>query len=150
MKVILLQSALLIGASLLFGVLTKLWHPRAPAWYLQQEPVKEGEISLQGVDELDPASILWIDARVEKRYREGHIPGAVMINMQDTEGQLFENFDRIQVHAGPVIVYCDSQACEASEKIADFLYENTILDPIYVLQGGWPNWTGDGREVSKE
>ena len=140
MKAIVLQVSVLVLLSLALGLVTKAVHPRAPAWSIHSEPLLEGETTLSRIDELYGGDVLWIDARRADEYAKNHIPGALLINPIDHENQLFENFEAIQVETRPVVVYCQSRSCKASKTVAEFLRDNTILDPVLVLKGGWPAW----------
>ena len=128
------QAVALLGASLVLGLVTKWVHPKAPAWSIHSEPLLAGEVLPATIEEEFGGDVLWIDARPEEQYLEDHIPGALLINPQDTDNQLFEHFEQIQTETRPVVVYCGSRGCKASKTVADYLRENTILDPILVLK----------------
>jgi len=147
MRSLAVQIAAFLVLSLALGLVTKAVHPRAPAWSIQSEPLQQGEITSAMVEESYAGDVLWIDARKSEDFFKQHIPGALSINPQDHENQLFDNFEVLQVETRPVVIYCGSHACQASKKIADYLRENTILEPIYVLRGGWPQWVKDGGAV---
>ena len=91
--------------------------------------------------------VLWVDARTEEQFLAGHIPGALLINPQEAATQLFENFDSIRVETRPVVVYCADSSLSASREVAEYLRENTILKPIFVLHGAWPVWIEKGKSV---
>jgi len=83
---------------------------------------------------------LWIDARSRDRFEADHVPGALPLNFDDWEGQLFEVLDAIQPDQR-VVVYCGSAACGTSREVADRL-RGVIgeITEIYMLYGGWDAW----------
>jgi len=39
-----------------------------------------------------------------------------------------------------VVVYCNSQRCDASREVAVRLRHELQIDNVFVLQGGWNAW----------
>jgi hypothetical protein len=68
---------------------THAWHPRAPALYLVQEPLRDDEVSMQAIQERWKGDVLWIDARIQEQFDAGHVPGALLLNEQKFDEQLF-------------------------------------------------------------
>jgi len=53
----------------------------------------------------------------------------------------FAHMDVIQMETRPIVIYCNSQACESSKKIAEYLaFDIGLPHDIFVLKGGWPEW----------
>ena len=134
------EALLLILLSLLAATAVQWLHPRAPAWYLSEEKLADGEVNLPLIQEKWQADVLWIDARSEERYKAAHIPGALLLNEQSFDQQLFDLIETLQSNTKPVIVYCDAQKCEASKKVRSALTERVGLSNVWVLHGGWPAW----------
>lgn len=82
-------------------------------------------------------NVVWVDARSEQDYEQGHVTGAVLLTEEKWESQLGNLFEAWQPDR-PIIVYC-SAGCQASHKVADRL-RDLGLDPIYVLKGGYDAW----------
>ena len=57
------EAFLIVALAVVAGGLTKLWHPRAPAWYLRDEPLARNEVTLQQVLEQWAGEVTWVDAR---------------------------------------------------------------------------------------
>jgi len=83
--------------------------------------------------------ILWVDARTAKSYETRHVPGAVLLNEDEWELHL-PGFLAVWQPTGRIIVYCDSQACDASQAVALRLQRELKLTNVYVLKGGWAAW----------
>lgn len=107
----------------------------APPW--RPPPLDPGEIRLAEARRLDP---IWIDARPRKAYAEGHIPDAIHLNTQTWENGVAELMDAWLPDPRPIVVYCDSEACDTSERVADELREALPEADIRTLKGGWSAW----------
>lgn len=119
---------------------TYAWHPRAPALYLVEEPLRNDEVSMQVIQERWQGKVLWIDARIQEQYDEAHIPGAVLLNEQHFEEQLFGLLDTLQTNTKPIILYCNAAKCDASRKILERLKQTLPIENAFVLKGGWNAW----------
>ncbi len=124
---------------------THVWHPRAPALYLVEEPLRDDEVSMKVIQERWQGKVLWIDARIQEQYDAEHIPGAVLLNEQHFDEQLFGLLDTLQTNTKPIIVYCNAAKCDASRKVLERLKLMLSIDKAYVLKGGWNAW----RQVAK-
>ena len=86
------QAILLLALAALPAAASAVWHggrldpPPAPA----PGELAEGEVTLDTALEWGDA-VLWIDARPDRVYAEGHIPGAVPLNLDDWDA----GFDRL-------------------------------------------------------
>lgn len=125
---------------------THAWHPRAPALYLVEEPLRDDEVSMQVIQQRWKGKVLWIDARLKEQYDEEHIPGAVLLNEQHFEEQLFGLLDTLQTNTKPIILYCNAAKCDASRKILERLKQTLSIENAFVLKGGWSAW----RQVAKK
>jgi rhodanese-related sulfurtransferase len=129
------QALLIFLAALIPAGLTAAFHPRRPAW--SEDTLLPGEEKLQTVLAWG-SDVLWIDARSSKEYEAEHVPGAILLNLEDWE-QLFPRFLDHWRPEEKVVVYCSSTACELSHEVAERLKTNGI-SPVYVLKGGWEAW----------
>ncbi|WP_395745484.1 rhodanese-like domain-containing protein [Prosthecobacter sp.] len=135
-----LQAAFLILLAATAAWATHVWHPRAPALYLVQEPLRNDEVSMKVIQEKWQGKVLWIDARIQEQYDAGHVPGAVLLNEQRFDEQLFGLLDTLQTNTKPIIVYCNAAKCEASRKILEELKLRLPIENAFVLKGGWNAW----------
>ena len=129
------QALLILLAALIPAGLTGAFHPRRPAW--SEDTLLPGEVKLQTVLAWG-SDVLWIDARSLKEYEAEHVPGAILLNLEDWE-QLFPRFVDQWRPEQKVVVYCSSTSCELSHEVAERLKTNGI-SPVYVLKGGWEAW----------
>lgn len=140
-----LQSMVLVFLAAAAAWATHVWHPRAPALYLVQEPLRNDEVSMQLIQERWQGKVLWIDARIQEQYEAEHIPGAVLLNEQHFEEQLFGLLDTLQTNTKPIIIYCNAAKCDASRKILERLKQTLPIENAFVLKGGWNAW----KQVAK-
>lgn len=84
--------------------------------------------------------VFLIDVRPSVEYEAGHLPGAVRMPIEELPQRLHEiPRDR------PVIAYCRGEYCLFADEAVALLREHGIAAAR--LQGGWPEWLADGREV---
>ena len=83
--------------------------------------------------------VLWIDARPSADYAKAHIPGALPLNEDEWSRLVPEVLNRWSPRR-TVVVYCNSETCDASERVARRLREAGI-SPVFTLHGGWEAWT---------
>lgn len=119
---------------------THEWHPRAPALYLIQEPLRNDEVSMQVIAERWQGRVLWIDARPQEQFDAGHVPEALLLNEQKFDDQLFNYLDTLQTNTKPIIVYCSGAKCEASRHVLERLKQTLPIENAFVLKGGWNAW----------
>jgi rhodanese-related sulfurtransferase len=140
------QAAVIVLAAILAAAGTHFLHPKAPTWYATQEPLKEDEVTMALIRERWQGDVLWVDARPRKEYESGHVPEALLLNEQEADQLLFDYFEKLQDNKKPIVVYCGSEACQASRKMADYLRERLPGTEIWVLKGGWKAWQeGQGK-----
>ena len=90
--------------------------------------------------------VIFIDARSEKQYLEGHIQGAVSLPWQRVDDYFIEVADRLDT-GKPIITYCDGETCDLSHELAIFLKEMGFQNPR-VLVNGWSLWLQAGLPIS--
>jgi rhodanese-related sulfurtransferase len=82
-------------------------------------------------------TVLWVDARPEKSYRQAHIPNAWLLNedaWQVNFPKLLKAWDKQQ----KLIVYCTNEYCRTAHRIAARIRSESLRkENIYVLRGGW-------------
>ena len=90
----------------------------------------------------DEKTAVFIDARDAEDYELGHIENAVNIPYdyyEDYEDVIDELDD-----AGIYIIYCSGDECSLSIDLADYLYDEKLIDTLLIFEGGWPEWRGAG------
>ncbi|MEE8341371.1 MAG: rhodanese-like domain-containing protein [Candidatus Neomarinimicrobiota bacterium] len=89
--------------------------------------------------------ILFIDARDEISFKDGHISNAISSTPYD------DMVDKIFSARGfnkPIVVYCDDVECGLSEDLA-YQLQAEGFSKIYVFSGGWSQWVTANLPVEK-
>ncbi|WP_146855147.1 rhodanese-like domain-containing protein [Brevifollis gellanilyticus] len=115
-------------------------HPRAPALYAVQEPLKADEVGLKEIQERWKGDVIWLDARPRDQFDKDHIPNARLLNEQEFDTQLFDLLETLQTATKPIIIYCSGQKCEASRHVREKLLATVPIDNCFILKGGYPTW----------
>lgn len=88
--------------------------------------------------------IVFVDARNDAHYQEGHIPGAYQFDHYRAD-QYFAAVLPVCQAAEQVVVYCTGGECEDSEFTAIFLQQAGIPgDKLMIYGGGINEWTRNG------
>ena len=103
------------------------------------------QINLDIAKKLFFEDILFVDARAEEYYSEGHIPNSICHDNIDT---LFLKLERKIFFDDAFVVYCSDDHCGSSEELAISLQENGYSN-IYVFKGGWKQWSESDLPFSK-
>jgi len=104
---------------------------------------------------LEEAEDLWfnqkavfIDSRSGYEYRQGHIPGAISIPLEEAKekkGELLAIIPRER----PLVLYCEGGNCLSSLSLARILHQSGFGN-LRIFSGGWKEWTAAGLPVTKE
>jgi rhodanese-related sulfurtransferase len=85
--------------------------------------------------------VVFIDARDEEHYRQGHIPGAYEFDPYHPD-KYFEPVLPVCQKAEQVVVYCLGGDCDDSESAAILLRDVGIPnEKLFVFGGGFGEWT---------
>ena len=103
------------------------------------------QISLNIAKNLFFDNTLFVDARAEEYYNEGHIPNSICYDNIDT---LFLKLEEKIFFNDAFVVYCSDDDCGSSEELALTLQENGYSN-IYVFKGGWKKWSDSGLPSNK-
>lgn len=93
----------------------------------------DGTISTEQLTSIDSKDIVFIDARNEGQYNEGHIPGAINIDWRDT----IKRMDEIP-RDKPVVLYCETGLLSSK---AHFMLRLAGYENAKVLWGGYLVWS---------
>jgi len=92
--------------------------------------------------------VMFVDARPESQYNQGHIKGAVCLPWHEANRRFMEVADRLEGEK-TIICYCDGENCELSHELALFL-EDMGFEDVRVLVNGWTKWRRAGLPTQKE
>ena len=129
------------------GLAIYIWHPERPALYLVPNQLRDDEIMLDKVLEWEAdEGVVWIDARSRANFDKSRVKGAYLLNeMEDFYSLLEPIWSEIQNKSDlPFIVYCSSESCLASRKVAEKLRESVGVSEVYILKGGEKSLTERG------
>lgn len=91
--------------------------------------------------------IVFVDARDDRHYQEGHVPGAYQFDRYYPEKHL-PTVLPVCLNALKVVVYCTGGNCEDSEFAALALKEAGVpQDRLFVYAGGMTDWATNGVPV---
>jgi len=86
---------------------------------------------------------VFLDARSEDLYSEGHISGAVNVDFEGSmelfDSQMASFLDQTDT-SQLVITYCDGEECDLSLMMARYLFYDLNFKHVYVFHGGWEKW----------
>ena len=93
---------------------------------------------------------VFVDARNEKQYHEGHIPRAWRLDHVNPQLTL----DLVQpflLGAEKIVIYCHGGDCEDSLFTAGYLRDTVGINPaiLHVYTGGMEEWASKGGPVEK-
>ena len=88
--------------------------------------------------------VMWVDARPENEFQEGHIPGAISLN-EDHWNELLPQFLAQWSPEKKVVVYCSTKSCNLAGDAARRLRDEAQLKNVFVLEGGWEEWLKSKR-----
>lgn len=109
----------------------------ADVWTAYQDPMRE-----QGM-------IVFVDARNDEHYTQGHIPGAYQLDHYYIDKYIGEVLPKVQA-AEKTIVYCEGGDCEDSEFTAiELLNRGADKSRLYVYTGGMKEWRKDRRPIER-
>lgn len=91
--------------------------------------------------------IVFIDARDDKHYEQGHIPGAFQFDHYRADNY-FPTVLPVCLTAETIVVYCNGGNCEDSEFAAVTLHQAGVpKEKLFVYVGGMTEWERKGRPV---
>jgi rhodanese-related sulfurtransferase len=90
------------------------------------------------------ANAIWVDARPDEEFAQGHVPGAILLN-EDRWNELLPQFLAQWSPDKKVVVYCSSLSCNAALEVAQRLRKEAQLKNVYVLAGGWEAWLKESK-----
>jgi rhodanese-related sulfurtransferase len=93
----------------------------------------------------EQGAIIFIDARNDEHYKEGHIPGAYQLDHMYPEKYLGTLLPACNV-AQQIVVYCNGGDCELSEFAAEMLRSSAGVpnEKLFIYAGGINGWQARG------
>lgn len=125
----------LIALLTALGATFSLYHEWAPLPWAEPA-LAAGEIA----DDARALDVIWLDARPLDEFESEHIAGAIFFNEADWDSGLMRLMEVWLTQPRPIVVYCGSENCGTSQRVAERLREALPDAEIYSLKGGWDVW----------
>lgn len=155
------EIIILLGVSVALALMVNFFSPRGIALVGQWDtakgvitadprPVEERKLaeidSVAWAKELfDKGQTLFVDARSQDNYEQGHIPGAVSLPLGQYD-EMIEAFLSKHALDQPMVTYCSGRTCEDSHNLARMLAEAGFTD-VRIFIDGFPGWEAEGYPV---
>jgi rhodanese-related sulfurtransferase len=151
-KRILLQALCILGLSLVLGLGRNALSSRPLPLFQAFNPMSRDSLGIRHLDSLQTREAwerhfaIFLDARRSELFKEGHVPGAKSIPLDD--------FDTIYPQLSlssdsAYIIYCEGKDCEYSDLLAQRLYALGYRK-LAVFPGGWEEWTKGKHPIEKD
>ncbi len=93
----------------------------------------------------DNSNVLFVDARSQDNYEDGHLPGAVSLPVGQFDEQI-ESFLNQHSPDTPIVTYCSGRTCEDSHNLAQ-LFSDVGFTNVSVFIDGFPGWEAQGYPI---
>ncbi len=103
---------------------------------------------LEAKQHLDAGTAFFVDARLEKDYVAGHIPGAFSCPPEKFYAGAFPDIVNMLPRTSTLVVYCGGGDCDASILVAKRLTEFGFAS-VLVCEQGFSGWTAAGLAVQR-
>lgn len=142
------RIAAILGAATLMAVLVNVVRPDPLPWVIDpSKSINPGEnpelnrkssISLEEVLEAYmQGAALFVDARSEEEFEQGHVAGAIHIPAAEKDLYLDRIFEHLPFGM-MIIIYCEGGECESSNVVYEFLAMNGFsTDDLRIFHPGW-------------
>jgi thiosulfate/3-mercaptopyruvate sulfurtransferase len=113
-------------------------------------------------DHLDHPSLRLLDVRDATHFGEGHLPGAMHVDLQTLSGTVegvpgmllppaafAAQIERLGIHSGVTVVAYDDNWGLAAARVLWALTRYGV-ERVSLLTGGWDQWQAEGRPISSE
>jgi rhodanese-related sulfurtransferase len=89
----------------------------------------------------EQGTIVFVDARDDDHYQDGHIPGAYQLDYYHPADYLGAVLNACSV-ATQIVVYCNGGECTDSQLAASFLHDSAGVpkEKLFVYEGGIKEW----------
>ena len=93
----------------------------------------------------DSGNVLFVDARSQRDYEDGHIPGAVFFPVRRFDEQI-ESLLNQHPPETRIVTYCSGRTCEDSHHLARLLADVGFTQ-VSVFIDGFPGWEAQGFPI---
>jgi rhodanese-related sulfurtransferase len=97
------------------------------------------KISEAKVEQLLATDTIFIDARLARDFKAGHLDGALSVPVDSNDVYRNQVTANIAKDA-KIVLYCQSSGCQFAEKVAENLISDGFTN-ISIYKGGWMDWS---------
>jgi len=105
------------------------------------------KVSEEKVHKLLGTDTVFIDARLTRDFKTGHLEGAINIPVNTNDNERQKTMANISKDIR-IVVYCQSTGCKFAEKVAIKLMEDGFRN-VSILKGGWQGWLAQNGNLTK-
>ena len=109
----------------------------------QENPAYTNIIPKEAYELISKQEVIVVDVRTVKAYNSSHVPGAILIPLDELESRL----DELNP-SDYILVYCSTGGCQ-SEAAPRILVENGFTH-VWNLKGGFIQWQAEDLPVTKD
>ena len=95
----------------------------------------------------DRGNAVFVDARTEEMFADGHIQGAISMPLGRFDVYI-DKFKRDHPLSAFIVTYCSGRECDDSHKLAQHLFGEGYTN-ISIFIDGYPGWEEVGYPVGK-
>ena len=155
------EISILVGIAVILAFVVNIFSPRGIAlvgqWdtakgVITADPQLAEERKLEEINSVarakelfDKGRVLFVDARSQNDYENGHIPGAISFPVGQFEKRIGSFLNRYPLEQ-PIVTYCSGRTCEDSHDLAQFLSDVGFTD-VRIFIDGFPGWEAEGYPV---
>ncbi|MHC4397411.1 MAG: rhodanese-like domain-containing protein [Planctomycetota bacterium] len=99
------------------------------------------KVSKNKVERLLGTDTVFIDARLARDFKAGHMEGAISVPVDANDTERHKATAGIGKDA-PIVIYCQSAGCKYAEKVTIKLKGDGFTN-ISIFKGGWNEWKGE-------
>ncbi len=103
-------------------------------------------VSTEAAKELHDNGVLFVDVRNEDDYKDGHIPGAIHVDVRDSTFEA--KFVEVAKKDQEIVIYCRGSSCTRSS-LAISKAKAMGFEKLYRFKKGYPGWKSAGYPVEK-
>ena len=96
-------------------------------------------------------NVVIVDVRLEDRFHEGRIPGAVSLPLEsepDWPSKYDATIETLKAANKPVVTYCGCREDVSASRAARLLTARGVAR-AFALTGGWNDWFNNGNRIAK-
>ena len=146
-----------VGLAMIVNLLSPSGIPWVGQWDTSQgvisaNPTGAAEGKPQEIDSVarakeisDKGDVLFVDARSQDNYENGHIPEAISLPVGQFDERIESLLNRYSSDQ-PIVTYCSGRTCEDSHDLAQFLSDAGFTN-VRIFIDGFPGWEAEGYPV---